>query len=98
MAGFRECYARSPMSAPKPRVLAFGAALLFSFISVSAQTLPVSGLYRIVSGKYRECCGFFGGGLVQSLPNAAQSYIRLTVDSQSGLAAMDFLAADQLTI
>jgi hypothetical protein len=55
-------------------------------------------LYRIVSGKYRECCGLIGSGVVYSLPNSDQSFIKLTVDAQSGIATMDFLGADQQTV
>jgi hypothetical protein len=62
-----------------------------------AQTLPASGLYQIISGKYSECCGIAGDTVVP-LPNAAQAFIRLTVDSNNGFATMTFLGGDGATV
>lgn len=62
-----------------------------------AQTLPLNGLYQIISGKYTECCGIAGDTVVP-LPNAAQAFIRLSVDSESGTATLTFLGSDGATV
>jgi hypothetical protein len=54
-----------------------------------------AGLYRIVSGSYRECCGI-AGELLTSLPNETQAYIRLTLE-QGPSATMTFLGEDRQT-
>src|SRR5436190_12214880 len=72
-------------------------SLLISCIpSVLAQSGFQSGLYRITSGTYTECCGF-AGSVRYTLPNSGQSYVRLTIDSQN-LATMTFLGQDAQTV
>ena len=66
--------------------------------SSPAQSLPVSGLYQIISGNYGVCCGITGNPIVVSLPNQSQSFVRLTVDPQSSTATMTFLADDRRTV
>jgi len=66
--------------------------------SALAQSAPESGLYRIESGTYSECCGFSGMDTVYPLPNESQSYVKLVRDSQSGTTRMTFLGADGRTV
>jgi hypothetical protein len=66
--------------------------------SAFAQSPPESGLYRIQSGTYIECCGFSGTDTVYPLPNQDQTYVKLVRDAQSGTTTMTFLAADQRTV
>ena len=60
-------------------------------------TGPASRWYQIVSGSYVECCGIAGENR-QSLPNASQRFVRLTLDSQRNTAAMAFLGEDMQTV
>src|SRR5436190_14963781 len=84
------------MRAPKSMAVAIGFGLSFS--SVCAETLPVGGLYRIVSGTYTECCGIGANDFVYPLPDENQSFVKLTIDPQSGTANMVFLGADRQTV
>jgi hypothetical protein len=61
-----------------------------------AQSTARSGLYQIVSGVYAEHGGF-PGSIVRQLPNANQSFIRLSVNSQPGDPTMTILGADMQT-
>src|SRR5438094_1597559 len=64
--------------------------------SSRAQEWPVSGLYQIISGEYRECfelCGIFHS----SLPDTNQSYVELAVDAQSNTVQLAILGADRQT-
>jgi hypothetical protein len=65
--------------------------------SASAQEVPVSGLYQIISGTYSECCGI-AGPFMHSLPETNQHYVQLTVDSQENRAQMAFLSEDLHTV
>jgi hypothetical protein len=67
------------------------------FSQTRAQSAPVSGLYQIVSGTYDTCCGLAGDFRVD-LPNEEQSFVRLTVDTQSNFATMTFLGKDMQTV
>src|SRR6185295_3007171 len=58
---------------------------------------PRAGLYAINSGTYRACCGF-GGALGYPLPAEPQTYVRLDIDSQSGLITMTFLGDDAQSV
>ena len=78
--------------------LATLAALVLVSRGAPAQTAPVSGWYQILSGRYNECCGISGADSGYKLPSPNQSYVKLTVDSQSGLASMTFFGADMRTI
>jgi hypothetical protein len=49
-------------------LLAISAAFIVSVRPASAQSVPTSGLYEIVSGTYTVCCGF-GGEMLASVPN-----------------------------
>jgi hypothetical protein len=86
------------MRAPKPIHLAILATFVLATRNAPAETVPVSGLYQILAGRYTECCGLAGADSGYDLPNPGQSYIKLTVDPQSGLASMAFLAADLQTV
>src|SRR6059036_3589890 len=66
-------------------------------MSPRAQEVPASGLYKIISGMYTECCGL-AGQHIYSLPNANQSYVQLTVDSQASHAQMALLGEDLHTL
>jgi hypothetical protein len=76
-------------------------AIMLAFIAsthwAGAQSRPATGLYQIISGTYGECCGI-AGEFRSSLPNENQSFVRLTVEPQSGIATMAFLRADGQTI
>jgi len=61
------------------------------------QGAPASGIYRIDSGNYAECCGI-AGQLVYALPNQSQAFVRLTIDLQNNLAGMSFLRNDTQTV
>lgn len=74
------------------------AILVLAAHGVLAQTGPVGGVYQILSGRYSECCGFTGSGTGYDLPSPNQSYVKLTIDSQSGLASMAFVGADMQTV
>jgi hypothetical protein len=76
---------------------AIALALVASLRWAGAQSVPVSGLYQIVSGTYDVCCGI-GGDFRTDLPNEQQSFVRLTVDPQSHLATMTFLGKDMQTV
>ena len=83
----------------KNKFILSAAAVAFALCirPARAQSGPASGLYQIVSGSYIECCGL-AGAFRQNLPNATQSFIKLTVDPQKKLAAMTFLGADMQTV
>ena len=76
--------------------LAITLAFTLSVPSAGAQSGAGSGLYRIVSGSYNECCGI-AGDLRSSLPNESQGFVRLTVDTQTEFATMTFLGKDLQT-
>ncbi len=78
-------------------LLGVGGAFVLSVHFAGAQSGPASGLYEIISGTYTECCGF-GGEMRYSVPNATQSFVRLTVDTQADLATMSFLGGDLQTV
>ncbi len=84
---------------PKVRItwLAITLAFVVSLHSAGAQGEAASGLYQIISGTYTACCGI-AGEITSSLPDKSQSFIRLTVDPRSDLAAMTFLSADSQTV
>src|SRR5262245_15841336 len=85
------------MNTPKTGFIRFGIVSLFLFIqSALAQSGFESGLYRITSGTYTECCGI-AGPLRYTLPNASQSFVRLTIDSRD-FATMSFLGQDARTV
>jgi len=71
--------------------------LLLGICSAAAQNQPASGMYRIVSGRYISCCGI-AGPFTQSLPDAEDSLVELTVDLPNNRAEMRFLADDGLTV
>ena len=79
----------------------FGLAVLslavLPLASSRAAEVPASGLYHIISGTYTECCGI-AGQLIHSLPEANQSYVQLTVDSQTNQVQMAFLGEDLHTV
>ena len=77
--------------------LAILAPALCGFMA-SAQTVPQTGLYQILSGTYTECCGIIGTGTIYPLPDSNQAYVSFTVDSQTSLAMMTFLGADRQTV
>jgi len=77
--------------------LAIMAAFVLSIGTADAQSGPASGLYKITSGTYIECCGI-GGDFRSSLPNDSQGFVRLTVDSQTRVATMTFLGQDQQSV
>ena len=81
----------------KDCMFAITAAFFVSVHLAGAQIAPVSGLYEIVSGTYTECCGF-AGEMRLSVPNEGQTFVRLTVDSQTDLATMTFLGRDLQTV
>jgi hypothetical protein len=62
-----------------------------------AQSSVTSGLYEIVSGTYTECCGI-AGEMRSPAPNERQSFVRLSVDTQTDLATMTFLGRDLQTV
>lgn len=59
--------------------------------------IPVSGLYRIDSGRFQVCCGLLGP-MEFPLPNAEQQYIALSITPDGGTASMTVLAEDQKTV
>ena len=77
--------------------LAIISTFVLSMRFGSAQSWPVSGLYRITSGSYIECCGFIGSDVVTALPNENQGFVKLTVDPQRNVS-MTFLAEDMQTV
>jgi hypothetical protein len=62
-----------------------------------ARGAPTSGIYRINSGEYKECCGI-AGQLVYALPNQNQAFLQLTIDFQNNLAGISFLRSDTQTV
>ena len=78
-------------------LIAVTAALVVSVRLASAQSSVTSGLYEIVSGTYTECCGF-AGEMRSPVPNESQSFVRLSVDTQTDLATMTFLGRDLQTV
>ena len=62
-----------------------------------AQVGFTSGLYRINSGRYVECCGF-AGPFVHPLPDTNQTFIELIVAPDGQSAQMTFLGQDQQTV
>ena len=77
--------------------LAMTWAFVGSVRLAGAEGRAASGVYQIISGAYSECCGI-AGDFLSSLPNASQSFVRLTVDPQSELATMTFLGKDVQTV
>src|SRR5690242_11474924 len=65
--------------------------------SSCAQTLPVSGLYQIISGRYGEYFEAFGPPNLP-LPTRTQSYVELAIDDQSQIARMTILGSDMQTV
>ncbi len=78
-----------------PMVILTAAMLLGP--STGAQTWPVSGLYQIVSGDFKACCGI-AGPVHTRLPNSDQTFIGLTVDHERNLAQMTILGEDGNTV
>lgn len=76
-------------------LLTVAAALLLK--SSFAQTLPASGLYQIMSGRYGEWEEVFGPPNLQ-LPTPTQSYVELAIDDQSQIARMTILGSDMQTV
>jgi hypothetical protein len=72
--------------------------LCFAAFPVRGADGPVSGLYRIVSGRYSACCGIAGNDFGYDLPTSQQSFVWFKVDQQSGVASMAFLADDLHTV
>lgn len=79
------------------RHVILSALLLWSVQPLRSQTLPASGVYMITSGRYEVCCGI-AGGFQFPLPDAEQSFVRLSVDPQRNTASLSFLAEDMETI
>jgi len=77
--------------------LAAVSAILFAAGSACAQDAPASGLYQIISGRYTEYGGFVGT-LNHILPEANQTFVELTVDSEKSAAQMKFLGQDMRTV
>src|SRR5688500_17040990 len=77
--------------------LAIVSAVVVSVGSARAQGAPTSGLYRIISGRYTECCGI-AGRFVYSLPNYSHTFVALAIDAQRNLAQMKFLGEDMETV
>jgi hypothetical protein len=77
--------------------LAAEAWLVLMFGSSFLQGAPVSGIYRIDSGTYVECCGI-AGQLTYGLPNQYQTYVHLTIDNLHGVAGMSILWNDMHTV
>jgi hypothetical protein len=79
--------------------LGFFLALIsgLNFSTACAQSTAISGMYQIVSGTYSACCGI-AGEIRSQLPNPEQSFIRLTVTSESPYATMTILGADMQTV
>ena len=73
------------------------AVLLVSSILAIADEVPVSGLYRITSGSYSQCCGL-AGTLAFALPDVDQAYIVLSVAPGGALASMTLVGEDQQTV
>jgi len=64
-----------------------------------AQTLPIGGLYQIISGHYAEYFEVFGGGPPKlPLPTQTQSYVELAIDDQSQIARMTILGSDMQSV
>jgi hypothetical protein len=64
-----------------------------------AQTLPVGGLYQIISGHYAEYVEAFGGGPPKlPLPTQTQFYVELAIDDQSQIVEMAILGSDMQTV
>jgi len=85
-------------------VLPLTARLVLSFLvcfaafAVRGADGPVSGMYRIVSGRYSACCGIAGNDFCYDLPTSQQSFVWFKVDQQTGIASMAFLANDLRTV
>jgi len=62
-----------------------------------AQAEPVTQLFQISSGIYKECCGF-AGEVTYALPTPSQSYLQLIFSAPSGPATLTVLGDDQQTI
>ena len=69
-------------------------ALLAGVTTVSSQTPPRSGIYRIQSGTYREVGGFVGE-VSYILPSAGQTFVGVTLDSTAATAELDFLSENR---
>jgi hypothetical protein len=78
------------------RTLSIVSFLTIVIGSTYAQSGFTSGLYRIVFGRYTECCGI-AGPFTYTLPNENQTFVELTVDSGSR-ARMKLLAEDGHTV
>jgi len=79
------------------RAVWFSILLAFIGRSSRGQSVPASGLYRITSGSYSECCGI-AGDLGYALPAQPQTFVNLQIDSQTDLATMTFLGQDAQTV
>ncbi len=79
-------------------LLALMAALGLSIYSAGAEDRPLSGVYRIISGEYLECCGFIGLPSRQPLPADSQAFVELTIDAGRNVAQMSFLGKDMRTV
>jgi hypothetical protein len=58
--------------------------------SAGAQSGATGGAYRIVGGRYTECCGI-AGPFFYNLPDTDQAFVELTLDAQQGRARMRIL-------
>ena len=72
----------------------FASAL---FLNAQAQNSAPGGVYEISTGSYIECCGIAGDSRI-ALPNAAQRFVTLKLDTQSHTASMAILGDDLKTI
>jgi len=70
------------------------AVFLVSAVYVDAEGGPISGLYRITSGSYLECCGFVGMPSVFTLPDDSQEFVEFRIDPQNNSTQMTFLGPD----
>ena len=78
------------------RTLSIVSLLAVIIRPAHAQSGFTSGLYRIDSGRYTECCGI-AGPFVHPLPYEAQMFVELRVDA-GNRARMRFLAEDGHTV
>lgn len=79
------------------RLALFTVAVPFLLKSSFAQTLPVSGFYQIISGRYGEWEEAFGPPNLR-LPTPTQSYVELAIDDQNQTVRMTILASDMQTV
>lgn len=73
------------------------AMLSLVAMAAHAQSSATGGVYRIVGGRYTECCGI-AGPFPYNLPNTHQAFVELTLDAQQGPARMRILGDDGQTV